>query len=47
MDIQIKMRKWRWIGHTLRKPAGAIEKYALDWNPKVLGEDDQGKLGGQ
>jgi hypothetical protein len=25
-------RKWRWIGHTLRKPAGAIENYVLDWN---------------
>jgi hypothetical protein len=34
------------MGHTLRKPAGAIEKDALDRNPKVLeGEDDQGKLG--
>jgi hypothetical protein len=26
IDIQIKKRKWRWIGHTLRKPAGAIEE---------------------
>jgi hypothetical protein len=25
-DIQIKKRKWRWIVHTLRKPAGATEK---------------------
>jgi hypothetical protein len=32
--IQIKWRKWRWIGHTLRKPGGSIEKSALDWNPK-------------
>jgi hypothetical protein len=23
-----------WIGHTLRKEAGAIEKTALDWNPQ-------------
>jgi hypothetical protein len=22
-----------WIGHTLRKEAGAIEKTALDWDP--------------
>jgi hypothetical protein len=29
INIQIKKRKWRWIGHTLRKPAGAI-----DWNPQ-------------
>jgi hypothetical protein len=33
-NIQIKKRKWRWIGHTLRKPAGATEKAALDWNPQ-------------
>ncbi|PNF38189.1 hypothetical protein B7P43_G14230, partial [Cryptotermes secundus] len=26
--------KWRRIGHTLRTPAGAIEKGALDWNPR-------------
>jgi len=29
---QIKRRKWNWIGHTLRKEAGAIENTALDWN---------------
>jgi hypothetical protein len=23
-----------WIGHTLGKQAGAIEKTALDWNPQ-------------
>jgi len=28
------MRKWNWIGHTLSKEAGAIEKTALDWNPQ-------------
>jgi hypothetical protein len=28
----IKRRKLNWIGHTLRKEAGAIEKTALDWN---------------
>jgi len=27
-------RKWNWIGHTLRKETGAIEKTALDWNPQ-------------
>jgi len=31
---QIKRRKWNWIGHTLRKETGAIEKTALDWNPQ-------------
>jgi hypothetical protein len=32
--IQIKGRKLRWIGHTLRKPTGSLEKAALDWNPQ-------------
>jgi hypothetical protein len=33
IKIQTKRRKWNWIGHTLSKEAGAIEKTALDWNP--------------
>jgi hypothetical protein len=32
--LEIKRRKWRWIGHILRKPDGAIEKAALEWNPQ-------------
>ena len=32
IENQIKRRKWNWIGHTLRKEVGAIEKTALDWN---------------
>jgi hypothetical protein len=28
------VRKWNWIGHTLRKEAGAIEETVLDWNPQ-------------
>jgi hypothetical protein len=31
---QIKRTKWNWIGHTLRKEAGAIEKTAFDCNPQ-------------
>jgi hypothetical protein len=34
IEIQIKRRKWNWIGNTLCKEAGAIEKTALDWNPQ-------------
>jgi len=35
IDNQIKRRKWNWIGNTLRKETGAIEKKtALDWNPQ-------------
>jgi hypothetical protein len=33
-EIQIKGRKWNWTGHTLHKAAGAIEKTAMDWNPR-------------
>jgi len=32
IEIQIKRRKWNWLGHELRKEAEAIEKTALDWN---------------
>ena len=31
---EIKRRKWRWIGHTLRKPATNITRQALSWNPQ-------------
>jgi hypothetical protein len=34
MSTQNKRRKWNWIGHTLRKGNGAIEREALDWNPQ-------------
>jgi hypothetical protein len=32
MSMQIKRRKWNWIGHTLRKGHEATEREALDWN---------------
>lgn len=31
---QIVRRKWRWIGHTLRKQANSIARSALEWNPQ-------------
>jgi len=34
IEIQIKRRKWSWIGHAVRKEAGAIEKTALGWYPQ-------------
>jgi len=34
ISIQIKRRKWNWIGHTLREGNEAIEREALDWNPQ-------------
>ena len=33
-DAEIMMRRWRWIGHTLRKPSTSITRQALSWNPQ-------------
>jgi len=30
----IKERKWRWVGHTLRRDQTNITRQALDWNPQ-------------
>ena len=29
---EIRQRRWRWIGHTLRKPGNNITRHALQWN---------------
>ncbi|KAK3759594.1 hypothetical protein RRG08_028776 [Elysia crispata] len=34
IDKEIGRRKWRWIGHTLRKPTSSITRHALQWNPQ-------------
>ena len=34
MVIQIRRRKWRWIGHTLRQEPSNITRQALEWNPQ-------------
>jgi hypothetical protein len=34
-ELQIKNRKWKWIGHAIRKDENAVERIALDWNPQV------------
>ena len=34
ISIQIKRRKWNWIGHTLRERHDIIEREVLDWNPQ-------------
>ena len=33
MQNEIKKRKWRWIGHILRKPPETITRQAITWNP--------------
>jgi len=34
INLEIRKRKFRWIGHTLRKEDGEISKAALFWNPQ-------------
>ena len=34
INLEIRKRKFRWIGHTLRKEDGEISKAALPWNPQ-------------
>ena len=34
ITIEIKRRKWNWIGHTIRKEYKAVERKALNWNPQ-------------
>ena len=34
VGIEIGRRRWRWIGHTLRKDGNSITKRALEWNPQ-------------
>ena len=42
-DTEIMMRRWRWTGHTLRKPSASIARQALAWNPQ--GKRKSGWLG--
>ena len=34
VECEVGCRRWRWIGHTLRKPETSITRKALDWNPQ-------------
>ena len=34
MEEQLGKRRWRWIGHTLRKPPSSTTRHALQWNPQ-------------
>jgi hypothetical protein len=33
-NLKKEMEKWKWIGHTLRKPSSDNTKAALEWNPQ-------------
>ena len=41
-NLEIRKRKFRWIGQTLRKEDGEIPKAALHWNPQ--GNRKRGRL---
>jgi len=34
IELEIRQRKWGWLGHNLRQPPGDIAKAALEWNPQ-------------
>jgi len=34
IDLQIRKRKWGWLGHTLPKPIDDITRQGLEWNPQ-------------
>jgi hypothetical protein len=34
VELQFRKRKWKWIGHTIRKDQNAVEMIVLDWNPQ-------------
>ena len=34
IGLEIKKRRWNWIGHTLRKPPNNVTRQALRWNPQ-------------
>jgi len=39
--LTIKRRRWKWIGHTLRKEKGNTTRIAMKWNPQ--GKRKQGR----
>ena len=48
IENEIKKRKWRWIGHTLRNPPETITRQAITWNPpqgrgEEVGHETPGK----
>jgi hypothetical protein len=34
LELQVKKRKWKWIGYTIRKDENVVERFALDWKPQ-------------
>jgi len=49
VETTIKRRKWKWIGHTLRKAPNNITRMAMEWNPqgrRSRGRPKQWRRGG-
>uniref|UniRef100_A0A183KWA5 Reverse transcriptase n=1 Tax=Schistosoma curassoni TaxID=6186 RepID=A0A183KWA5_9TREM len=34
VDEEIRKKRWKWIGHTLRKAPNCVTRQALTWNPQ-------------
>jgi len=45
--LKIRKRKFRWIGHTLRKEDGEVPKAALLWNPQGSRREEDLRLAGE
>jgi hypothetical protein len=41
MEQELRCRKWRWLGHTLKRPHESITRLAFSWNP--LGKRRKGR----
>ncbi|VDP41088.1 unnamed protein product [Schistosoma mattheei] len=38
VEEEIRKRRWKWIGHTLRKSSNCITRQALTWNHEMEAE---------
>ena len=47
INLEIRKRKFRWIGHTLREEDGEIPKAALHWNPQGKRKRGRPKIAGE
>ena len=47
IEIQIRRRKWTWIGHTLRKPKTTIVNQALRWTRRDIGSQEDQEIHGE
>jgi hypothetical protein len=47
IELQIKKRKWKWTGHTIREDQNAVERIVLDWNPQARGREENQRRPGR